>query len=169
MRQKDKQRNSEVMGQCSPAELLDKPLTHGSHPSIHPASQQVMAFVTSWLYEPHPVSHSPGLTATVGAWLTGVTEENVPEVRALSRLLSCDFSSEQYKDTKWKERRAGDLSSEGNAPRRNSIRLSVWDTEMCCIAFSLSSFTSCHLTLLPMGVLLCTVCLWQFETTRRLT
>lgn len=92
MRQKDKQRNSEVMGQCSPAELLDKPLTHGSHPCIHPASQ-FWPFVTSKLYEPHPVSHSPGLTVTVGAWLTGVTGENVPERRAVSCLCSCDFNS----------------------------------------------------------------------------
>lgn len=58
MRQKGKQRNSEVMGQCSPAELLDEPLTHGSHPSIQPASY-------GFLYESHPVSLSRGLTATV--------------------------------------------------------------------------------------------------------
>ena len=55
------------MGQCSPAEPLDKPLTRASHPSIHPSSRPVMAFVTYRLYEPRLDSHSPGLTATVGA------------------------------------------------------------------------------------------------------
>lgn len=47
-------------------------------------------------------------------------------------------------------RRGGhDLWSDSNAPRRKSIRLSVWDTVKCCIAFSVTSCTSCHLTFLP--------------------
>ena len=53
------------------------------------------------------------------------------------------------------EGETGDWSSEGNAPRRNSIRLSVWDTEIRCTAFSLTSFTSYRLTFLPMSVLYC--------------
>lgn len=88
------------------------------HPFIHPPSQPVIAFVTSQLYEPHPVINSPGIKATAGAWLTGVTGENVPQGWALSCFCSCDFNSEKYKDTNWKERRAGDLSSGGNAPWR---------------------------------------------------
>lgn len=127
-------------------------INHSPMVVIHPFIQPVMAFVSPRLYEPHPVSHSQSLTATVGAWLTGVAGENAPDGTALSCLRSCDFNSEKYKDRKWKESRAGDWLSKGNAPRRD---FSVWETEMCCTAFSLTSFTSCHLTFLP--VFVCTV------------
>lgn len=86
-----------------------------------------MAFVTSQLYEPYPVSQSLGPTVTVGAWLNKISQrsQHCP-------VSTRDFNSEKYKDTRWKNKGAGDWSSEGNAPRRNSIRLSVWETEMCC-------------------------------------
>ncbi len=118
-------------------------INHSAMVVIHSLIQPVMTFVTSQLHELHPVSHSPSHTVTVGAWFTGVTGENAPDGTVLSCLRSCDCNSEKYKDRKWNESRAGDWLSEGKASRRDS---SVWETEMCCTGFSLTSFTSCHLT-----------------------
>ena len=135
MRQRDKQRNNEVMGQCSPAELMDKPLTHGSHLPIHPASQ-FLAFVAFQLYKPHPVTRSPGLTVPVGSWLTGVTGEIVLKLRACLMWL-------YFKDTKWKEKgRTFVIQS----PRRNYIMLSVWDMGWALQLSVSLPFKSCHLT-----------------------
>lgn len=122
MRQKNKQRRSEVRGQYSLAERLNKPLIH---PFLH-------SFIHPDCYRPllppdcmGPIlSLSPrGLTATEGVWLSGVTGENVAEVRALSCVFSCDYNSEKHKDTNWKRRRGGGLIVWGQNPEEKLYRV----------------------------------------------
>lgn len=100
MRQKDKQRNSEVMGHNTALEscrINHSPMV-AAHSSIHPVGE-LWPLLVPLLCEAHPVSPSPSLTASLGEWLTGLSGENDPEVRALSCFCSCD------KDTKWRETR----------------------------------------------------------------
>lgn len=114
MRQKNKQGNSEVMGQCSPGELLDKPLTHGSHPSIHPVSQLHLALLlpncVSLILSVRPRGLQLQWEHDSLEWL----EKMAPRSECCPVSAHATFNSEEYKDTKWKEMRAGALLPEGS-------------------------------------------------------
>lgn len=118
----------------------------------HPLIQPVWAFVTSQLYEPHLVSHCPGIAVTVGAWLTGVTGKHVPELRALSCLSSFDFNSRTQNGRRGEQ----EICHRRAMPRLEILLHCQSEIQRCALQLSVSPPLP-HVTWLSFPWVCCTV------------